>query len=101
MDVGGTVSEGIKRSRCASTARRSSSKKSGSFIGSGKMLELSARDRSRVVLAFGFKRLCHHLAVCFFQQDFYFTFRLFQLFLALSRKAHAFFKQLHRFVQRE
>ena len=51
--------------------------------------------------AFGLKRLRHHFAAGFFHQDFYAAFGLVKLLLAIARKRNAFFKQLHRFIERE
>src|ERR1700757_1274701 len=67
MEGGCTDSAGNSFSRCASTLRRSSSKKGGRFIGLRENPVWAMGLRSRFALAFGFKRLGGHLAVGFLQ----------------------------------
>src|SRR3974390_2898178 len=91
IEVGGAFSAGINRSNCVSTAMRSSSKKSGSFI-SGLMIPVHARRPSRSVVAFRFKRLGGELSIGFLQQNLHASFRFFELLLALARKPDTLFE---------
>src|SRR5260221_4560890 len=129
MDFGAVSAAGSSCTKAASTTCRSSSKKDGSFIAriayvvacpvlvlclpratrGGGVFRASRRSASlfagrppssRLRLAFRFERLRHHFAVRFFQQNFDSSLSLFQLLLAFPGKRHAFFKQLHRLVQR-
>src|SRR5215470_9818992 len=101
MEAGGVDVSGRKRSRDSSTNCKSSSKKSGRFI-AGCARCPGTDERSRCFgLTFRFKWLGDDAPVSFLQQDFDFSFRLFELLLALSRERYAFFKQFHRVVQRE
>src|SRR6476660_9625719 len=115
MDGGGAVSAGISRSRDASTATRSSSKKEGRFIVEeigcegeksgrtpiGRLAFLGGAVRSRLGLAFGIERLGGELAVGFFQKNFDTAFGFFELLLALAGKRDTFFEKLHGIVERE
>src|SRR5579871_958504 len=99
MEEGGVASDGKSFCNAASTACRSSSKKEGSFI-----VRQAGQENGGGALrfvAFGVERLCREFAISLFQQDLDFALSFFELFLAFARKSHAFFKKLHRFVQRE
>src|SRR5215472_278900 len=100
MELGSAVSAGSSRSRAASTARRSSSKKGESFIGGWNPCDQRQSKTSQFALPLRIKRFCDELAIRFFEQDFHAAFGFFQLLLAFSRQRHAFFKKLHRVVQR-
>src|SRR6202171_262543 len=100
MDTGSVVSAGSKRSSAASTASRFCSKKSGRFIARA-LKKAGGYAISRFVLGFGFERLGRELSVGLLQQNFNTPFGFFQLFLALARKSHALFKELHGVVERE
>src|ERR1700676_908474 len=100
IETGSVLSGGSKRSSAASTASRSCSKKSGRFIARART-EGEGCATSRFVLGFGFKRSGCEFSVGLLQQNFNTPFGFFQLFLALARKSHAFFKKLHRVVERE
>ena len=52
-------------------------------------------------LGFGIKRFRRHFAAGLFEQNFHFAFGLLQVFLAIARKLHAFFEQLHGVVERK
>src|SRR5580658_5427358 len=131
MDGGWAVSAGMRRSREASTAMRSSSKKAGRFIGGGEKLQvasckLKASEEarayslqptakrqglgrrsegrpivSRLGLAFGFERFGGEFAVGFFEKDLDAAFGLFELLLAFARESYAFFEELHGIVERK
>src|SRR5580692_12875524 len=101
MDGGCRDSAGNSFSRCASTDRRSSSKNGGSFIGLGEYAVWAIGNRSQFVLALGLKWFGGHFAICLLQQNFHTPFGLFKLFLAFSRQANTFFKQLHCLIQRK
>src|SRR5450759_4014407 len=100
IDTGSVVSAGSKRSSAASTASRSCSKKSGRFIAKA-LKQAGGCAISRLVLGFGFKRFGCQFSVGLLQQNFNTPFGFFELFLALARKSHAFFKKLHSIVERE
>src|SRR5216684_6912458 len=99
MDDGGADSVGSSRSRAASTERRSSSKKAGSFIAAENSRTRDSAAASRFTLTFGIKRFSGKLAVGFLEKDFHAAFRLFQLFLAFARQGNAFLEKLHGLVQ--
>src|SRR5258708_29215168 len=119
MDLGVAAAAGSIRCSAASTSCKSSSKNSGRFIFGRIVRDFSCvvqgfspalpsttlhcnRERSsRFALAFRFERLRQQFAVRFFQQNLNLALSFFQLFLALSRQRHAFFKKFHRFVQRK
>src|ERR1700682_3003358 len=101
MDEGGVSSAGKRRSKVASTARRSSSKKAGSLIAQGKRLARGGPGDSRFALFFRVKRLSGKFAVSLPQQNFDASLGFFQLLLTLARKRNAFFEQLHGVVERE
>src|SRR6516165_4071303 len=101
MEDGCRDSAGNKRSSSASTAKRSSSKKRGSFIGSRRFSDRSIEGSSRFVFALRFERLSDYFSVRFLQQNLYSSFRFFQLLLAFARKANAFFEQLQGFIERQ
>src|SRR5260370_35260008 len=98
MDGGGADSAGIRRSREASTAMRSSSKKVGRFIVEGIACGEGESGRtligrlafpadaatSRFALAFGVERLGGASAAGFFHPDFDPAFSLFSVFLAVA-----------------
>src|ERR1700690_1114376 len=94
IEGGCAFSPGISRSRAASTAARSSSKNAGRFIG-WKMVRRGYVRRLRTFLGCRVKGHSGQLAAGFFEQDFHFTLGQFQVFLAVARKLHALFKQLH------
>lgn len=52
-------------------------------------------------LRFGVERFGCYLAVGFSEQDFYFTFGFFELFLAFGGEGYAFFKEFHGVVERK
>src|SRR6267378_980639 len=99
MDDGGADSTGINCPRAASTERRSSSKKAGSFIAAENSRTGDSAAASRFTLTFGIKRFGSKLAVGFFEQDFHAAFRFFQLFLAFAREGHTFLEKLHGVIQ--
>src|SRR6267143_485241 len=99
MEDGCADSAGSIRSMTASTERRSSSKKAGSFIAAKNSRVGDSAAASRFTLAFRIKRLRRKLAVGFLEEDFYAAFRLFQLFLAFSRECHTFLEKLHGVIQ--
>src|SRR6266404_3681648 len=99
MDDGGADSTGISRSRAASTERRSSSKKAGSFIAAENSRTGDSAAASRFTFTFGIKRLGGKLAVGFLEQDFHATLRLFQLFLAFAGERHTFLEKFHGVIQ--
>src|SRR5882762_3501536 len=99
MEDGGADSEGSSRSMAASTERRSSSKKAGSFIAAENSRVGDSAAASRFTLTFRIKRLRRKLAVGFLEEDFYAAFRLFQLLLAFSRECHTFLEELHGVIQ--
>src|SRR5882672_5828243 len=99
MDDGGADSAGISRTSAASTERRSSSKKAGSFIATENSRTGDSAAASRFTLTFGIKRFGSKLAVGFFDQDFHAAFRFFQLFLAFAREGHTFLEKLHGVIQ--
>src|ERR1700726_468983 len=100
IDTGFAVSAGSKRSSAASTASRSCSKKSGRFIARA-LKPTGGYAISRFGLGFRYKRFGRQLSVRFLQQNFNTPFGFFQLFLALARNSHAFFKKLHGVVMIE
>src|SRR3979490_1511902 len=87
---------GRNSSRAASAARRSSSKNSGSFIAAEVGCAIRFRAASKLIfffrLFFGLERLSNQFAVGFLQQNLDTALRFFELFLAFSRKLHAFLK---------
>src|ERR1700720_3920496 len=50
---------------------------------------------------FRLERLRGKFAIRLFQQNFHTAFRLFELLLAVARKFHTLFKELHRLIERE
>src|SRR6266850_5853036 len=98
MEDGWADSAGSIRSMTASTERRSSSKKAGSFI-AAENSRVDSAVASRFTLTFRIKRLRRKLAVGFLEEDFYAAFRLFQLLLAFSRECHTFLEELHGVIQ--
>jgi hypothetical protein len=52
-------------------------------------------------LRFGVERFGYYFAVGFSEEDFYFTFGFFKLFLTLGGKGYAFLKEFHRVVERK
>src|SRR5437588_145120 len=102
MEVGGVFSAGRSFSRAASTARRSCSKKEGSFIVGGRPSDDAAPyGTSRFRLPFGIKRFRRQFAVGLFEKNFHAAFRLFELLLAFPRKRDAFLEKFHGVVQRK
>src|SRR5215470_2897130 len=101
IEEGCTPSPGSSRSSSASTARRSSSKNDGSFMGEGEFAVCFIGCRSRLEFTFAGKGFGDHLSIGLLQQDLYAPLGLLELFLALMRQSHALLKQLHRFVQRK
>src|SRR5215471_15571352 len=101
MEEGCTDSPGSSRSSSASTARRSSSKKTGSFMGEREFAVCVIGRRSRLVFAFASKGFGKHFSIGLLQQDFHAPLGFLELLLAFVRQSYAFFKQLHRFVQRK
>jgi hypothetical protein len=99
MDEGGADSVGRSRSMAASTERRSSSKKAGSFIAAQNSHAGDSAVASRFTLTFGIKRFRRKLAVSLLEEDFDTAFRLFQLSLAFSRESHAFLEEFHGIIQ--
>src|SRR6266446_8301408 len=99
MDDGGADFAGSSRSRAASTERRSSSKKAGSFIAAENSRTGDSAAASRFTFTFGIKRFGSKLAVSFFEKDFHAAFGLFQLFLAFARERHAFLEKFHGVIQ--
>src|SRR6267378_4053077 len=99
MDDGGADSAGSSRSRAASTERRSSSKKAGSFIAAENSRTGDSAAASRFTLTFRIKRFGGKLAVGFLEKNFHAAFRLFQLFLAFAGKRHTFLEKLHGVIQ--
>jgi hypothetical protein len=98
MDVGGTLAAGSRRSRTASTAERSCSKKSGRFI--WPRLRVSAsRGISSFVLGFGIEGFGGEFAVGLFEQDFHAAFGFFELFLAFAGEFNALFEKFHGVVE--
>src|SRR3984893_6486129 len=100
IDTGSVVSVGSKRLSAASTASRSCSKKSGRFIARA-LKQAGGCAISRFVLGFGFKRLGRQFPIGLLQENFNTPFGFFQLVLTLAGKSNAFFKKLHRLVERE
>src|SRR6266478_998797 len=101
IEGGGRFSAGIKRSRVASTATRSSSKNCGSFIVTEGVRESQVAGKSRFALVLGIERLGRKFAVRFLKQNLHAPLGFLQLLLTLPRKRHAFFKELHGIVERE
>src|SRR6267154_2405894 len=101
MELGGADSAGNSRSRAASTARRSSSKKRGRFIVAGNWRALSCRKASRFALPLRVERLGSQLTIGLLEEDFYAPFSFFQLLLALAGESDALFKEFHGVVERE
>src|ERR1700674_2657947 len=99
MDEGGADSAGSNCSRAASTERRSSSKKAGSFIAAENSRTGDSAVASRFTLTFGIKRFGGKLGVRFLEKDFHAAFRLLQLFLAFARERHTFLEKLHGVIQ--
>ena len=52
-------------------------------------------------LRFGVERFGYYFAVGFSEEDLYFTFGFFELFLAFGGKGYAFFKEFHGVVERK
>src|SRR5712675_2664686 len=96
MEAGRAETWGRNSSSAASTARRSSSKNSGNFIAAEVGCAIRFRAVSRLIfffrLFFGLERLSNKLAVGLLQQNLDTALRFFELFLAFSRKLHAFLK---------
>src|SRR6266436_2366701 len=101
MEAGRRDSCGRRRSRAASTARRSSSKKAGSFIAAEVGWGMSVGARSSFVLFFWLEGFGGQFSVGFLQQDFDAAFGFFELLLALAGKRDAFLEQFHGFIQRK
>src|SRR5215470_22886 len=105
MEGGRSVSDGSMRSRAESTAMRSSSKKAGSFMEpeagtrTGEVRSMRVVVRSSFVLFLRLERLGRQLAIGFLQQNFDAALGFLKLFLALAGKLHAFFEELHGFIQ--
>src|SRR5437660_12344450 len=85
----------------ASTVKRFSSKKGGSFIAAWNWRAAGRPSASRFGLQLGIERLCGKLAIGFLEQDFHASLRLFELFLTFTGVCNALFKQLHCVVQRK
>src|SRR4029077_5163726 len=96
---------GSSWSNAASTAWRSSSKNSGSFIAAGVGYAIRFVPCSRLILFFGLffglERFGEELSVGFLQQNLDAAFRLFELLLALAGKLNTFLEQFHGVVQSE
>src|SRR6266852_6195123 len=94
MEAGRVDAGGRKCSSAASTARRSSSKNSGSFIAAEVGCAMQLGRCSRLIfffrLFFGLERLSDQFAVGLLQQNLDTAFRFFELPLTLSRKLDAF-----------
>ena len=58
-------------------------------------------DQSGFFLGFRVERFGNHLAPSLLEEDFHFAFSLLEVFLAVSRKLHAFLKQLHGVIERQ
>src|SRR5258707_4052948 len=101
MEGGGVDSRGSRRSREASTSRRSSSKNEGGFIGAEEWREGRVAKASRLALAFGIERLSGKLAIGFFQENFNAALGFLELFLAFAREGYSFFEELHGVVGRD
>src|SRR4029077_7483199 len=105
MEAGRADSCGRRRSRAASTARRSSSKKAGSFIAAEVGWGMKVQPRSTFVLFSGlFFRLTGAgglFSVGFLQENLYASFGFFELLLAFAGKRDAFLEQFHGFIQPE
>src|SRR6267142_5376596 len=101
MEFGWAASAGNSRSRAASTARRSSSKKGGRFIVAGNWRALGCREASRFALPLWVERLGSQLTIGLLEEDFHAPFRFFQLLLALAGEGDALFKEFHSVVERE
>src|SRR6266403_3646724 len=102
MEGGCASSPGIRRPRAASTAARSSSKNAGRIIEwRVRPVAPSGGIRLGLFLGFWIERFCYHLSARLLEQNFHFAFGLFQVFLAITRKLHAFLEQFHSFIQRE
>ena len=100
METGGASAGGSRSPSAASTAERSSSKKSGRFIWSRLQVSRAAASQS-FVLAFRLEWFGRQFAIGFFQQDFDSAFRFFELLLTLAGKLHAFLEKLHGVVERQ
>ena len=61
----------------------------------------SRRGRLGIFLGFGIEGFRRHFAAGFLEQNFHFALGLLQIFLAIARELHAFFEQLHGFVERK
>src|SRR5712692_10031041 len=101
MEEGCADAAGKRRSRAASTVKRSSSKNAGSFIAEGNRLAAKCQSGSRFGLPLGVKRLGGKFAIGFFEKDFHAAFCFFELLLAFAREGNAFFEKFHRVVEGE
>src|SRR5712692_5613189 len=101
MERGGVDSRRSRRSREASTSRRSSSKNEGGFIGAEEWREGRVAKASRLALAFGIERLSGKLAIGFFQENFNAALGFLELFLAFAREGYSFFEEFHGVVERD
>src|SRR5216684_2781806 len=101
IEEGCAVAAGRRRSRAASTAKRSSSKNGGSFIAARNCRAERSGSASRISLPLRIERLGGKLAIGFLEEDFHSPLCLFELFLTLAGKGDALFEQLHGVVQRE
>src|ERR1700675_2260513 len=100
MEGGCASSPGIRRSRAASTAARSSSKNAGRII-RWRVCPAARFGRVRLglFLGLGIERLRDQYAAGLLEQKFHFAFGLFQMFLAIAGEFDAFLEQFHGFVQ--
>src|SRR6266436_9182076 len=90
MEAGRADSCGRRRSRAASTARRSSSKNAGSFIAAEVGWGMGVGPGSSFVLFLRLEGLGGEFSVGFLQQNLDAAFGFFELLLALAGKRDAF-----------
>src|SRR5260370_34540862 len=101
MELVWAASEGNSRSRAASKARRSSSKKGGRFIVAGNWRALGCREASRFALPLWVERLGSQLTIGLLEEDFHAPLSFFQFLLALPGEGEALVKEFHGVVVRE
>src|SRR5260370_42126710 len=104
MEVGRADSCGRRPSRAASTARRSSSKKAGSFIAAEVGWGMRVGPRSSFALFsrrfFGLEGLGGEVSIGPLQQNFDATFGFVEPALALAGERHPFLAQVHGLEER-
>src|SRR5258708_5158036 len=101
MEEGCAVANGRRRSRAASTVRRSSSKNGGRFIAKGNWRGAGGGGSLRFTLPLRIEGVGHQPALPLLQEDFDSPLGFLQLLLALAGERYALFEQLHRIVQGE